>query len=597
MGGRPGLTLDARREPTRSAAGAPVIPARTLLRCTRLAAPALALLLARLPAAGQTVAGRVLDAEGGTGLGGAFVVLQDSTGRNRMAVLTDEAGRFVLTAPGAGRYTVVAERLGMTTRKLAPFTLAAGERRVVTLTLEADAVPLAAIEVTGRRRCQLRPGAGEATARVWEEVRKALRVSSWTGGQRGVEFTLRRHERTIELPSRVVLFDSVQERVGASTRPYTSLPAERLAKEGYVQRDQVGGFIYYGPDDEVLASEEFLDSHCLELRPRSATPEGALAVDFRRARRGGPVDIEGTAFLDARSGELRSIEFTYVGLDFPAQEAGGRVEYRRLPGGAWIVERWRLAFPLLRRTMRGSFGGRIQATSADEISAYALHETTGEVVRIRLPGALAPAVEEGTARAAGAVAGVVYDSARQRPLAGARVFLSGTVYAASSDDAGRFRIAGVPPGRYDVAFTHPALDSVAVLPPAQRVLVEDTAEAEVALGLPTLVGARRRACGDALLRDAAVLFGEVSGAGAGAVVRASWQRVIKGSPVVIRTEYLESGTDAGGRYLLCGIPGGAPVALRAIVRRLDGTRAYGGDMRVTTETGGVLRADVAAPER
>jgi len=590
MGGRPGLTLDARREPIRSDAGAPVIPVRTLQSCARLALPALALLLARMPAAGQTVAGRVLDADGGVGLGGAFVVLQDSAGHNRTAVLTDEAGRFLLTAPGVGRYGVVAERLGMTTRKLAPFTLAAGERRSVTFTLEADAIPLAAIEVSGRRRCQLRPGAGEATARVWEEVRKALRVSSWTGGLRGVEYTLRRHERVIALPSRVVLSDSVKESVGVSSRPFASLSAKQLAKEGYVQRDAAGGFVYSGPDDEVLASDEFLDTNCLELRPRSDTPEGDLAVNFRGARRGGPVGIEGTAFLDARSGELRSIEFTYTGLEFPGMEAGGRVEYRRLPTGAWIVERWRLTFPLLRRSMR-IVGGRL-----DDISAYALHETTGEVLNMRIPGVATPG--GGTAAAAaGAVTGVVYDSARQRPLAGARVYLSGTVYATSSDDDGRFRIAGVPPGRYDVAFTHPALDSAAVLPPAQRALVEGTAEVVVALGLPTRAEARRRACGEALLPDASILFGEVADAGAGTVVRASWQRVIKGSPVVIRMEYLEAATDAGGRYLLCGIPGGAPVTLRAIVRRLDGTRAYGRDIRVTTEAGGVLRADVAAPER
>ena len=52
-----------------------------------------------------------------------------------------------------------------------------------------------------------------------------------------------------------------------------------------------------------------------------------------------------------------------------------------------------------------------------------------------------------SAQTTGAVEGTVRDGARQ-PLAGVSVYLSGTTRGASTDAAGRYRIAAVPPGSY-----------------------------------------------------------------------------------------------------------------------------------------------------
>ncbi len=566
----------------------------------RVAAPLLALVLGALPLRAQAVVGRIVDADGGGGVAGAFVVLADSAGHRRAAVLSDGEGRFVLTAPAPGTYSVRAERIGMSTRTVPGLALGASERRSLVITLAAEAVPLAAIEVSAKRgRCELRPEAGAATARVWEEVRKALRVSAWARSSVRLEYTMRGHERVLELPSHVVLRDSAWEKSGAGQRPVVSASPEELARQGYVRGDLYSGFSFYGPDEDVLASEEFLDNDCLELRPRSETRPGTVAIDFRKARRGGPVDIDGTAWLDARSGELRSIDFTYAGLPFAAPEAGGTVAYRRLPSGAWIVERFRLAFPLLRMLQRApGFVSGLHLDPSQQVETYALHETTSEVVELRAAGA-AGSLVKANPRAVGAVTGEVYDSVHARPLAGAHVYLSGTVYAATTDADGRFHLAGVPAARYAVAFDHPAMDSLPVRPAPLEVAVPAGAEATVTLAVPGAAELRRRACpAERLDPDRPILFGRVRDAEGSLVVRVMWQEIEGQAPrLVIRQQALDVPVDEAGRFVVCAaLPEGRPATVRVVRQVADGRKLYGAPVEVLPERGGLYRIDPTTPK-
>ncbi len=565
-----------------------------------LLAPLLAALVGAGPLCAQAVVGRIIDADAGGGVAGAFVVLADSAGRRRAAVLSDGQGRFVLTAPGPGTYTVRAERIGMATRSLPAFTLAAGERRSVSLALAPEAVPLAAIEVSAKKgRCELRPEAGAATARVWEEVRKALRVSAWARTSVRLEYTLRGHERVLDYPSHVVRSDSVWEKSGTGERPVISAPAEELAREGYVRGDLYSGFSFFGPDEDVLASDAFLDTHCLELRPRSAAQAGALAIDFRKAKRGGPVDIDGTAWLDARSGELRSIDFAYVGLGFNAPEAGGTVSYRRLPSGAWIVERFRLTFPLLRLVTRGAaVVSSLHVDPSQQVETYALHETTSEVLELHVAGGTRPLVRADSGRS-GALTGEVYDSIHARALAGARVYLSGTVYAATADADGRFRIAGVPAGRYGVAFDHPVMDSLPARPAPVEATVPAGGEAALTLAVPGAGELRRRACpGDRVVVRHPVVFGRVRDAQGSVTVRVIWQEIEGQVPrLAIRQQAMDVPVDDAGRFVVCApLPEQRPATLRAVRQASDGRRLYGVPVEVIPERDGLHRVDLVAPK-
>jgi hypothetical protein len=80
-----------------------------------------------------------------------------------------------------------------------------------------------------------------------------------------------------------------------------------------VQRDQVGGLVYYGPDLSVLYAPEFLATHCLAA-VAGDSGSNLVGVSYRPAE-GGPSDVEGAVWLDATTLQLRSLEFRYTGLD------------------------------------------------------------------------------------------------------------------------------------------------------------------------------------------------------------------------------------------------------------------------------------------
>lgn len=83
--------------PRRRAGGAPFHPALLAL---------FALTLAAAPAAAQIVRGTVVDAEAGTPIAHAEVVLIDEDGNAVQTSLSDGVGAFMLQAPKAGRYTL-----------------------------------------------------------------------------------------------------------------------------------------------------------------------------------------------------------------------------------------------------------------------------------------------------------------------------------------------------------------------------------------------------------------------------------------------------------------------------------------------------------
>jgi hypothetical protein len=67
--------------------------------------------------------------------------------------------------------------------------------------------------------------------------------------------------------------------------------------------------------------------------------------------------VEGTAFVDVNTGELRQIAYRYVAsrqlLPIYAEHAGGDVFLRRLPNGAWIVSKWSIRMPVFGRSIAG----------------------------------------------------------------------------------------------------------------------------------------------------------------------------------------------------------------------------------------------------
>lgn len=109
-----------------------------------------------VPAASQTVEGRILDAGSGEPVTGAVVELLDARGDAGLGVSSDAEGRFALRAPASGTYRIRAGRIGFQTVTTPTFDLVRDEDPFqVEVLLGAEAVPLAPLVIVSERAARL----------------------------------------------------------------------------------------------------------------------------------------------------------------------------------------------------------------------------------------------------------------------------------------------------------------------------------------------------------------------------------------------------------------------------------------------------------
>ncbi len=196
------------------------------------------------------------------------------------------------------------------------------------------------------------------------------------------------------------------------------------------------------------------------------------------------------------------------------------------------------------------------------------------------------------------VHGVVFDSVAMTPLTGAVVqvtFLDSVsrVFAATSDGAGRYRMTGLPAGRFLVGLEHEAARALRLELPLRTFELEHEADVTVDVAIPSGASLVALHCaglatllGDGLLagfvRDA-VTGEELTGA----TVLVEWTEVSLNRRNV-RTERhrVDAPADASGTYLACGIPGDTPVGVRVTS---PGHRPVVGQLKVPAN--GVTRRD------
>ena len=321
----------------------------------------------------QAISGVVAEESSGEGLAGAVVLLFDDEDTERGAVLTRPDGRFEIQAPAPGTYRLRVERIGYASTTSAPLTVDSGQRLETSLRAPIAAIELAGIEVVLDHACEVRPEASRHVAIVWEEARKALVAAYLTQNQRIYRFDLSEYRRLRDPRSFRIEDEAIWIRSDRRPdSPYASRSAREFARHGYadVYDDHVQ---YYGPDAAALVSNSFLDRHCFRLIEKRG-PQGLLGIAFSPLQGHEKVDIEGIVWVDRTSGELDHLEFSYVGLPWRhrASVATGRVDFRRLVEGGWIVEGWWLRAPLFR-------------DSLGDGSVVAIKEVGGEVTGITGP--------------------------------------------------------------------------------------------------------------------------------------------------------------------------------------------------------------------
>ncbi len=518
------------------------------------------------PVQAQLVQGRVLDRATGQGVEGALVLLLDQTAREVDGALTDGAGVFRVQAPNPGGYLLRVERIGYET--VTSDVVRVGSATVSGILLETgqSAIELEELRVEGEQQCVVRPAEGLEMARVWDEARKALTLQEWTEGEGLYRFQIVQYQRYLHPDSRAVLSEERERMAVVNRNPIRSLPAEELLEGGFVRTDDAGVHTYYGPDASVLLSDLFLDTHCFRLRSAEEAPDRVgLAFEPVRSRR--IPDIEGTLWLDRATGALVRLDYVYDWAPWEEVRgvAEGRVEFQKMPTGAFIVRKWWIRMPAIGRVRSPSTGyPGLRLVEIKEVGSEVADVTSLEH-RI-----IAPADR----RPRGDLRGIAWDSLRASPLSGVTVFLSGTQYDAFTDADGRFSMEGIPAGDYAAAITDPALDSLGIFPTRVQVTISAGDTTEVQLGLPSRATFLASVCGEAgwQVGDAfvtgTVRLEDGGRRVAGATVTLQWRRYrrnIHGTIIGRSTLEAQVVTDAHGRYRACGVPAGATVTAWAVV--------------------------------
>ncbi|NIP79572.1 MAG: DUF1416 domain-containing protein [Gemmatimonadetes bacterium] len=499
------------------------------------------------PLAGQTIRGTLAEPDGVPVQGALVVLLAPEDDSTRAGVLTDRAGRFLLRAE-PGRWRVRADRIGHRSAYSEPLELSAGDDVVLELVAPVEAVPLDALAVTAApRSCRARPE-GPATARLWDDARKALENAFWAREQELVGFEAVLYQRRLDPESLRVRTEETERRAAIGRRPFSTPLPEELAARGFVQQTDSGTY-YFAPDEQVLLSDVFLAGHCIQLR-RSAADPGLVGLAFRPLRGHDVVDIEGVLWLDEATRELRFLEYAYTNLrlDIPTEDVGGRVQFQRLPTGAWIPRRWWIRMPVIEIVQTTRLGFDIERPTL-----AAIRERGGEVVavRTRRDGRIEQLDRP-------RVQGIVYDSIRGRPVADAEVRLEGTDHATRTDDGGHFLLAA-PEGDYRLTFRHPRLDTLGISAPTRPIGLRAGVLVQARLAIPTEETLLVQACAPV---EGSVIAGSVRDGEdrpiIGAVVRLAWRP--EDQPI----REGEVRTDADGRFLFCEAPHGLPVYARAV---------------------------------
>lgn len=183
-----------------------------------------------------------------------------------------------------------------------------------------------------------------------------------------------------------------------------------------------------------------------------------------------------------------------------------------------------------------------------------------------VPGAAGGQEDE---EGAGTVVGLVFDSTRSVPLAGARVAVMGTSAIAESDEEGRFRLDEVPAGEHLVSFFHPRLGTLGVNGTAQPVVVTDRRVSEVYLATPSRVTIVAAWCSGQGGTGDTSIGGVVTDALTGVPLPSAEVAVLGEQSGILRRRAVvaEARTDKTGVYRLCNLEMGDGITVQATFGR------------------------------
>lgn len=305
-----------------------------------------------IEASGQQVTVRLVDPDGRA----AGAIVSAVRGEEILVrKLADELGVADVRVPGPGVYRFRVDRIGRIAFTSDTFTVAAGGR-VLRLTLPTAPVLLPDVVAQGIYLCaEARASKGRAYA-LWEEARKALLGSSIARGFHTV-YEQRLFTKRISL-SGMVLRRTYETRHSTAARPFLTHAPDRLHVDGYVRPGPEGGYTFLAPDEDVLLSELFLETHCFGIVHGTEDRVGMVGLTFRPVQYRETPDLAGTIWLDQKTGFLRDVVFSYTGLpeEVDFSSVGGRVAFARRSTGVWFVSAWSIKTPIVVRSAQTDLG-------------------------------------------------------------------------------------------------------------------------------------------------------------------------------------------------------------------------------------------------
>jgi len=529
------------------------------------------------PTLGQDIFGTVRDSVTGTPVRGAVVMV---LGANRLPIerrLTSSSGSFsVATASGVYLRVIRIAYL--------PF-----ERRLnqigaspLVITMVPAGRMIGEVSIRTNPTCPRRGDQRQALS-LWSSATDALLamvVATADSGHTGL-MTQIMYDRVMAQRGPRILRQSTRRVVTGNVLPIRAdRDPEEFVQDGYVTL-RPGGATYYAPDPEILLDSSFAATHCLSMRgsPRGDTTRIGVAFAPPYDRRSLP-DIEGVLWLNRNPLSLHSMEFEYRGVPQVVMNmfAGGRLEFKTLSDGVPMISSWQVRSPRLGYLRDG------RPVVAE------IHETGGLIADGVLTDGTSWSAPLATLR--GRISNIVTD----QPVPDAVVSLDSTDQRVTTDTAGRFFFDQLLPGPYVLRVK----DSVAVhalkvdeegkiVPDSSAVMQLVTRTATIDLNVQTgltpfietalpwrqpLLG-----CGVQTSEFRFVVMGIVVRPDSTPVpnvpVRLSWSDTTSG--VALETT-VDAQADAGGGFVVCGIPSDRPLGTRVVGP--DG-RAHTGPTRIT----------------
>ena len=325
----------------------------------------------------QSVRGTVREQNSGTPLSGVLMTLsRDGSLAAVATVLTNDRGTFVLRAPEPGRYRLGAKRIGVRRFTSDAIELASAQELQMDVELEALVHQLPAVRVEGDPICATRANQVERLYSLWDEARTALTATQVTLRDRLFRARVVRYMRDLNAQNLRVEGERWQRRTeGVVERPFVSLSGEALSLGGYWRTLPNDSIAYYAPDADVLLSGTFARDHCFGIAEGRGDRRGLTGITFEPVSGREVPEVRGTLWLDAKSFELRLVEFRYTRLPSPSNNLniGGEVHFTKLSTGAWIVEKWFIRMPRYANTPT------VRSTGIPGVSPVVEYRLTGLV--------------------------------------------------------------------------------------------------------------------------------------------------------------------------------------------------------------------------